>query len=143
MPFGLSNTPAVLQAFINDTVQDILNKFVCDYLDDILIITNSPEEHVLHVCLVLQCLLIVTVWKCEFHVPSVSFFGYITGWNQVQREHFKVQAVINWLPPTQQKELQRYLGFANIYRCFIRRFNQVAERLTSHDICQTTYSFIN
>lgn len=45
-------------------------------------------------------------------------------------EH-KVTAVLNWPQPTTLKELQRFLGFANFYRRFIRNFSSVASPLTS------------
>ncbi|KAK3548331.1 hypothetical protein QTP70_010185 [Hemibagrus guttatus] len=49
MPFGLTNAPAVFQALINGVFQDLLGKWVIAYIDDILVYSNSPEEHVLHV----------------------------------------------------------------------------------------------
>lgn len=44
MPFGLVNTPAVFQWFINEVLWDTLNQYSFVYLDDILIFSNSPEE---------------------------------------------------------------------------------------------------
>ncbi|KAI3354918.1 hypothetical protein L3Q82_004717 [Scortum barcoo] len=49
MPFGLTNTPAVFQALVNDVLQDMLNKFVLVYLNNILIFSKNKEEHVHHV----------------------------------------------------------------------------------------------
>ena len=49
MPFGLTNGPAVFQALVNDVFHDILNRFVFVYLDDILVLSPSVQEHVLHV----------------------------------------------------------------------------------------------
>lgn len=43
----------------------------------------------------------------------------------------KVKAVLEWPQPTTLKELQRFLGFANFYRRFIRNFSSVASPLTS------------
>ncbi len=81
MPFGLTNAPAVFQAFINDVLRDMLNRFVFVYLDDILIFSPSPEEHIQHVRQVLQRLLenklYVKPEKCEFHAQSVNFLGYV------------------------------------------------------------------
>lgn len=57
MPFGLSNAPAVFQALINDVLRDFLNLFVFVYLDDILIFSQTEEEHVGHVRKVLSLLL--------------------------------------------------------------------------------------
>ena len=49
MPFGLKNAPATFQYFINDVLSDYLNDFVISYIDDILIYSNSLEEHHEHV----------------------------------------------------------------------------------------------
>lgn len=43
----------------------------------------------------------------------------------------KVAAVTEWATPTTVKELQRFLGFANFYRWFIRGFSSNAAPLTS------------
>lgn len=49
MPFGLANAPAVFQAFINDVLREMLNRFVFVYLDDTLIFSDSLQEHIHHV----------------------------------------------------------------------------------------------
>lgn len=43
----------------------------------------------------------------------------------------KVQAVTDWPVPDSRVALQRFLGFANFYCCFIRNFSQVAAPLTA------------
>lgn len=53
MPFGLVNSPSVFQAFINDVFRD-MNRWVIVYINDILIYSDSYEDHVKHVCSVLQ-----------------------------------------------------------------------------------------
>lgn len=45
MPFGLSNSPAVFQALVNDVVRDMINKFIFVYLDNILIFFFPPGTH--------------------------------------------------------------------------------------------------
>lgn len=68
--------------------------------------------------------------KCEFHTPSVSFLGYIIGDGDVKPDPGKIQAVVNWPEPSSSKELQRFLGFANFYRRFIRDYSKGANPLT-------------
>lgn len=71
MPFGLFNAPSVFQAFINDVFWDLLNKFVIVKINNILVYSDTLEEHVSHVHHVLHSL--NTHWlygkqeKCEFH----------------------------------------------------------------------------
>lgn len=57
MPFGLTSTPAVFQALVNDVLRDFINRFVFVYLDAILIFSKSQSEHETHVRQVLQRLL--------------------------------------------------------------------------------------
>ena len=54
MPFGLTNVPAVFQALVNDVLCDVINLYVFVYLDNILIFSESMEEHITYVRLVLQ-----------------------------------------------------------------------------------------
>lgn len=69
--------------------------------------------------------------KCEFHQTSISFLGYVIGTEGMAMDEKKVSAVLNWPKPKTLKELQRFLGFANCYRQFIRNFSTV-ESGTSH-----------
>ncbi len=135
MPFGLSNSPSVFQAFINDVFRDMLNQWVIVYIDDILIYSETYEEHVIHLRTVLkrplQHQLYAKAEKCEFHQEAISFLGYIISSGGVAMDEQKVQAVVNWPQPTTLKELQRFLGFANFYRCFIHNFSTVAGPMTS------------
>ena len=53
MPFGLTNVPAAFQHFMNDIFGNLLDVCMLVYLDDILIYSDSEEEHIQHVCKVL------------------------------------------------------------------------------------------
>ncbi len=135
MPFGLVNAPAVFQALINDVLRDMLNRFVFVYLDDILIFSKNLQEHVQHVRLVLKQLLgnylFVKLEKSEFHVQEVSFLGFIVSKGHIQMDPAKTQAVRDWPRPTSAKQVQRFLGFSNFYRSFIRNFSAIAAPLTA------------
>ncbi len=135
MPFGLANSPSVFQSFINKVFRDMLNRWVIVYIDDILIYSTSLKDHIKQVQAVLRRLidhqLYVKAEKCEFNQESVSFLGYMISSGGVAMEDKKIHNVVNWPQPTTLKELQRFLGFANFYRRFIRKFSTVAAPLTS------------
>ncbi|KAL0162325.1 hypothetical protein M9458_041721, partial [Cirrhinus mrigala] len=126
MPFGLSNSPSCFQAFVNEVFRDMLNQCVIVYIDDILIYSNSYPEHVQHVRTVLKRLISHQLYakeeKCDFHQSRISFLGYIIS---------PEGAVLNWPRPSTLRELQRFLGFANFCRRFIRNFSTVAAPLSA------------
>ncbi len=134
MPFGLANSPSVFQAFMNDIFRDMLDRWVIVHIDDILIYSDTPEEHVRHVRSVLKRLLQHQLYakaeKCEFHRTN-TFLGYVISQDGVSMDDKKVQAVLDWPQPQTVKELQRFLGFANFYRRFIRNFSSIASPLTA------------
>uniref|UniRef100_A0A3B3HPV2 Gypsy retrotransposon integrase-like protein 1 n=1 Tax=Oryzias latipes TaxID=8090 RepID=A0A3B3HPV2_ORYLA len=134
MPFGLTNAPAVFQHLVNDVLRDFLNRFVFVYLDDILIYSPNSELHTFHVRQVLERLLenrlFVKAEKCEFHVSTVSFLGFIIEAGNIRPDPAKVSAVAEWETPSSRKQLQRFLGFANFYRRFIRNYSSLAAPLT-------------
>jgi hypothetical protein len=54
LPFGLSNTPATFQAYINKALSNLLDTCYIVYLDNILIYSNLEEEHQCHVSMVME-----------------------------------------------------------------------------------------
>ncbi|KAL4007301.1 hypothetical protein ACER0C_001153 [Sarotherodon galilaeus] len=134
MPFGLTNAPAVFQALVNDVLRDFINRCAFVYLDDILIFSKSQAEHESHVRQVLQRLLenrlFVKAEKCEFHVDTVAFLGYIISRGDLKPDPEKVRAVVDWPQPPNRQQVQRFLGFANFYRRFIKDYSKIASPLT-------------
>uniref|UniRef100_A0A3B1ID85 Gypsy retrotransposon integrase-like protein 1 n=1 Tax=Astyanax mexicanus TaxID=7994 RepID=A0A3B1ID85_ASTMX len=135
MPYGLSCSPSVFQAFMNEVFRDMIDRWVIIFMDDILVYSPSLEDHVNQVRAVLRRLLdhqlYVKAEKCEFHVQELSFLGYTIRPGGVSMNSDKVKAVVDWPRPRTVKELQRFLGFSNFYRRFIRGFSAVAAPLTS------------
>jgi hypothetical protein len=81
MSFGLTNAPAFFMNLMNSVFMDYLDKFVVVFIDNILIYSQSKEEHVDHLKMVLQKLrehqLYAKLSKCEFWIDEVLFLGHI------------------------------------------------------------------
>ena len=136
MPFGLSNTPASFQGYINKILAEKLDIFVIVYLDDILIYTKDPGQgHVEAVRWVLDVLqrhgLFANLKKCRFHKDKVRFLGYVVLAQGVKMEDEQIKTVKNWPEPTSVRDIQVFIGFANFYQRFILGFSRIAPPLTS------------
>ena len=134
MPFELTNTSATFQAFINNVLWEYLNQFVIIYLNNILIYFKTKEQHVQHVCKVLQALqnaeLQVKSEKSLFHSKKVHFLGFIVTPEGLQMNSEKIQSVVEWPVLKNIKEVQFFLEFMNFYRKFIEKYSKVASPLT-------------
>ena len=135
MPFGLTNAPASFQAYANDCLRDFLDLFCVVYLDDVLIFSETLEEHISHVKQVLARLreygLTCKLRKCEFHSSSLSFLGFVISSDGVSMDPDRVIAITEWPTPTNVEEIQIFLGFANFYRRFIEGYSRVVSPITS------------
>jgi hypothetical protein len=134
MPFGLANAPAVFQAWINSVFRDMINNYVLIYLDDIVIFSNSREEHDIHIKQVLERLkdnrLLCKPQKCHFYQSSITLLGYCVDSKGVSMDINKVQAILDWPIPQNIKQVQQFLGFINFYRSFISDFSSKCVALT-------------
>ena len=131
MFFGLTNSPATFQTMMDDIFEELITDgVVVVYLDDILIFTETIEEHRKVTRRVLELLennkLYLRPDKCEFERTTVEYLGVIISHNSVAMDPVKVAGVAEWPEPTNKKEVQSFLGFTNFYRRFIQDFSQHA-----------------
>ncbi|KAJ9528398.1 hypothetical protein QJQ45_020321 [Haematococcus lacustris] len=133
--FGLTNAPATFQRVMNRIFEkQLLAGTILVYLDDILVMSRSPAEHVQHLREVLQVMkdnnLYAKLSKCEFNKPELKFLGHIVGRHGIAVDPAKVQVIQDWAMPTCLKELQAFLGLANFFRRFIAGYSTIAAPLT-------------
>jgi hypothetical protein len=130
MPFGLTNAPATFQTLVNDTFREFLNKFLIVYLDDILIYSNTFEEHLQHLEQVLKVLqdnqLYARPHKCTFAKHELEFCGHIVGNGVVKVVKSKIQSIREWPQLKNVHEVRQFLGLAGYYRRFIKNFGLIA-----------------
>ena len=122
-PFGLKNVGQDFQRLMDRILGDIPHTFV--YLDDILIASESVEQHLEDLERVFKILeengLVVNRKKCILGASSIEFLGHLVDADGIKPLPEKVEAIKKVAPPTTIKELQRFLGMVNYYRRFIRK----------------------
>ena len=79
---------------------EYLDKFIIAYLDNIIIYSNSEEEHFKYIKQVLQRLadkkMLVVIKKCEFHMIKTEFCGFIIELGKLSIDLKKIKAIVNW-----------------------------------------------
>ena len=104
------------------------------FVNDILIYSNSEEEHDGHLRNVLQILrdhqLYAKFSKYEFWLTKVKFLGHVVSTSGVSMDLEKVEAVMSWDRPKLLFKIRSFLGFAGYYRRFIEDFSRLATPMT-------------
>uniref|UniRef100_A0AAR5QHS1 RNA-directed DNA polymerase n=1 Tax=Dendroctonus ponderosae TaxID=77166 RepID=A0AAR5QHS1_DENPD len=135
MPFGLTNAPATWQRLIDRVLGVDLENHVVVYLDDIVIISRTFEEHLKVLALVFDRLkdagLVVREDKCHFCKPEMKYLGYLVDAHGLRPDPEKVQAIVNITPPRNVTEIRRFIGTASWYRRFVPNFSSVLAPLTN------------
>jgi hypothetical protein len=135
MSFGLTNAPSFFMNLMNSVFMDYLDKFVVVFIDDILIYSQSEEEHVDHLKKVLQRLrehqLYAKLSKCEFWIDEVMFLGHIINKDGLAMDPKKVVDILNWKAPIDARGIKSFIGMAGYYRRFIEGFSKIAKPMTA------------
>ena len=117
-PFGLKNAGQDFQRMMDAILGDL--PFCYVYLDDILVFSSSPEEHMVHLRQIFDLLaengLVVNRAKCVLGVKELDFLGFHVNNDGIVPLPDKVDAIRATKPPTSIKELQRFLGMVGYYR---------------------------
>uniref|UniRef100_A0A0W0GCQ7 RNA-directed DNA polymerase n=1 Tax=Moniliophthora roreri TaxID=221103 RepID=A0A0W0GCQ7_MONRR len=104
MFFGLSNSPATFQAFMNDILSDFIDEGWCVvYMDDILIFSKDQNEHRERTERLMRRLqehdLFLKLEKCEFDVTEVVFLGMVIRPGYIAMDPVKLAGIADWEPP--------------------------------------------
>ena len=120
MPFELTNAPATYQRLMEECLGDYNMTICVIYLDDLIIFSDTFEEHLRRLDLVLtrlkKCNLKLSPEKCFFIQDKVPFLGHIVSENGVETDPSKIDKIRNWPTPTNADELRSFLGFCGYYR---------------------------
>lgn len=135
VPFGLCNSPAVFQRFINHIFRDLIsNGVVLTYVDDIIIPSKSVEEGLSKFKVVLQRAkefgLNIQWKKCQILKSTVDFLGYIIEDGQIKPSNEKTKAVQCFPEPKTIKQVQSFLGLSGYFRKFIMNYSVIAKPLS-------------
>ena len=136
MLFGLSNAPSTFMRLMTELLQPFISHFIVVYFDDILVYSTDSVQHLAYLRQVFEILrkntLYINLKKCIFMVHQLLFLGFNISAAGIQVDSSKVQAITDWPPPNNLKELQSFHGLATFYRKFIKNFSSIVSPLTDN-----------
>uniref|UniRef100_A0A3B1JQK1 Gypsy retrotransposon integrase-like protein 1 n=2 Tax=Astyanax mexicanus TaxID=7994 RepID=A0A3B1JQK1_ASTMX len=133
MPQGVTNAPSTFQRLMERCMGDINLKEVLVFLDDLIVFSDTIEEHEKRLLHVLSRLkeygLKLSLEKCKFFQASVRYLGHVVSEDGVETDPEKIEALKTWPSPMNLKELRSFLGFAGYYRRFIQNYSKIVKPL--------------
>jgi hypothetical protein len=100
MPFGLINTPAIFQAYINKALSRIVDYFIVIYLNNILIYSKPGEDYYAYIRIIIKRLrkykLYIKLSKYFFNIKKIKFLGFIIGSIKVKPDPNKILIIKKW-----------------------------------------------
>ena len=133
LPFGLKNAPGHFSRLMTSVLANLINTSVLIYLDDLIILGDTPDQHVKNLVKVLDTLskynLKINLCKCAFFQQEVPFLGHIISKEGVRPVHDKVESIRNFPRPRTPKDVNSFLGLVGYYRKFIKDFAKISRPL--------------
>ena len=127
VPFGLRNAPFEFNRLMKHVFQDV--SFVEVYFDDIIIASESIEEHMKHIKIVLERLrkykLKINPKKLHVFKTSIKILGHVISHKSVAMDEVKVNKIANWASPRNNDDLRSFLGLCGYYRRFIENYAHI------------------
>ena len=135
MPFGLKNASFTYQCSINRILQEALGKFSLVYIDDVVVYSDTLQQHLDDLSKVFKLLIAggvkLSMKKCTFAKNSIKFLGFIVSGEGVSPDQAKIDAFLKFPRPLNVKNLQQFIASVNFYRSLIPGFADLSAPLTS------------
>ena len=133
MLFRLTNMPATVQCLMENCRGDLHLNWCIIYLDDIIVYSKTPEEHIEHLKGVFKKLskagLKVKPSKCEFFKERIAYLGHIVSSAGIETDSKKIAAVKLWPRPETITQVCKFLGFTNYFWKFLYGYAHIARPL--------------
>lgn len=127
IPFGLKQIPS----WFHRVIQSILQKGDCNafyFVDNVWTISDNMKQHAVETRKVLRTLtevgLVLNPDKCIFGATQLNLLGFIVSGSGVRMDKDRIFDMLNWKRPTTKKNLQKFIGFINYSRRFIKNCSQ-------------------
>jgi transposase InsO family protein len=129
LPFGLKNSPMALARCMDRVLDQSWEPNVFVYLDDIVICSETFDEHLEWIRKVANRLaeanLTINTTKSKFCQREIKYLGYILCADGLRPDPAKVSGILNYKAPTRIREVRQFMGMANFYNRFIENYSGI------------------
>lgn len=134
LPFGLKSSPGIFQRILASIIRKHkLSGFCVNYIDDVLIYSDTFDEHVEHIEKLMEAIKAegfrLKLLKCSFARNSVKYLGHVIAQNKVQPINDNLKSIRDFERPRNAREVRRWLGKINFYYKFIENASAKLEPL--------------
>ena len=131
VPFGLAQAPAFFQHLMNKVLDNC--PFAMTYLDDIIIFSDTEEEHLAHIEEIFKRLeaadLKMKRSKCDFFKKHIHYLGHLILTDGIRPLKDKLDTIHDMPAPHNSKEVKQFLGLAGYYRKVVPQFADLSRPL--------------
>jgi hypothetical protein len=133
MPFGLKNATSTFTRTMYEVFKDLGDSFLKVFVDDLNIHSESWEDHLQHLEVVLSRLREVNLRlnpnKCCFAAKSIVFLGHVVNKEGTKPDPSKIDAVLHFPTPKTVTNVRSFLGLTGYYRKYLREYSRIASPL--------------
>jgi len=131
---GEMNALGTFMRIVSDLFADYLGQFMGLYIDDILISSDTEQDHLKHIAMVYdklkQAQFYATRKKSEFFAASMDVLGHIMGDQGLRASPEKIARIEAWTTPQKKKQLQQFLGVVNYISQYIQHLASIKVPVT-------------
>ena len=133
MPFGLCNAPPTFQRLMQNCLGELNLTYCLIYLDDMIVFSEMPEEHLQRMRVVFDCLrehgLKLKLSKCDVLKPEINYLAHHVSQKGVLPSKKNLESIAQYPPPDTYTKVKSFVGLVGHYRCFIKGFAKIAAPL--------------
>ena len=140
MPFGLCNAPPTFQRLMQNCLGELNLTYCLIYLDDVIVFSKMPEEHLRRMCVVFDRLcehgLKLKPSKCDVFKSEINYVAHHVSQKGVLPLKKNLESIAQCPPQDTYTKVKSFVGLVGHYRCFIKGFAKIAAplyNLTSGD----------
>ena len=133
MPFKLCNAPPTFQRLMQNCLGKLNLTYCLIYLDDVIVFSEMPEEHLQRMRVVFNCLqehgLKLKPSRCDMFKSEINYLAHHVSKEGVCPSKKNLESIAQCLPPDTYTKVKSFVGLVGHYRCFIKGFAKIAAPL--------------